>query len=181
MCLLFSSVLFLALSFFFFLMIRRPPRSTLSLHDALPISHRSYPRAACTGASSRARRRRRSVRFWRRLARRLRFHRLARRNLEHAIVIKPDRGQRAAPQAAGVEHQHIGREHQLERRPVSADDGDTRGSARLVREPRLESRRRELRAALFAKIHPVVRRAKAQDRKSTRLNSSHVRISYAVF
>src|SRR5438874_11439063 len=30
-------------SFFFFITIRRPPRSTLSLHDALPISHSRYP------------------------------------------------------------------------------------------------------------------------------------------
>src|SRR5947207_7416851 len=31
-------IFILCLFYFFFLMIRRPPRSTLSLHDALPIS-----------------------------------------------------------------------------------------------------------------------------------------------
>src|SRR5436305_7939812 len=31
------------------------------------------------------------------------------------------------------------------------------------------------------RAHPLLELARAQDRKSTRLNSSHVRISYAVF
>src|SRR5437016_14320872 len=39
--------------FFFFLMIRRPPRSTLSLHDALPISG-PRPCAGVSRASARA-------------------------------------------------------------------------------------------------------------------------------
>src|SRR5450432_3390656 len=36
----------LRMNFFFFLMIRRPPRSTLSLHDALPISQNKVSRAS---------------------------------------------------------------------------------------------------------------------------------------
>src|SRR5438045_8121194 len=35
-------------------MIRRPPRSTLSLHDALPISSRRRPRRRSAGAAPRA-------------------------------------------------------------------------------------------------------------------------------
>ena len=49
-------------------------------------------------------------------------------------------GQRAAPQAARVEHQHVGREHELERRPVAADDGRRAPSAVAMREPRREAR-----------------------------------------
>src|SRR6266498_1996558 len=40
---------------------------------------------------------------------------------------------------------------------------------------------REVRRLLFLHNHPEMRRRTAVDRKSTRLNSSHVRISYAVF
>ena len=46
----------------------------------------------------------------------------AARHLEHAAIVEPHRGQRAAPQAARIEHQHVGGEHQLERRPVPAHD-----------------------------------------------------------
>ena len=63
---------------------------------------------------SRARPRTLSERLWR--------HRRAARHLIHAAIVEPDRGQRAAPQAARVEHQQVRRELQLERRPVAADD-----------------------------------------------------------
>ena len=55
-------------------------------------------------------------------------------------------GERPAPQAAGIEHQHVRREHQLERRPVAADDerrarcgapdARTTGGSRRARAPR---------------------------------------------
>src|SRR5436305_8353605 len=59
----------------------------------------------------------------------------------------------------------------------------------LFRSPRLEhvlvpearQDRGDRRLADLAAVPPAVRGEQAGDRKSTRLNSSHVRISYAVF
>src|SRR4051812_49762599 len=48
--------------FFFFLMIRRPPRSTLSLHDALPISRAPGVRRAWSDSRRRRARTRRPCR-----------------------------------------------------------------------------------------------------------------------
>ncbi len=70
----------------------------------------------------------------------------ARRHLVQAAIRQPDAGQRAAPQAAGIEHQHVRREHELERRPVAADDGRARRAARRMREPRQVARRARARA-----------------------------------
>src|SRR6266446_7078190 len=66
------SLLFFLFFFFFFLMIRRPPRSTLFLHDALPIStatsralrHFSRGRRAKQHPATQATRS--SIRSWRR-------------------------------------------------------------------------------------------------------------------
>src|SRR5688572_31438591 len=67
--------------------------------------------------------------------------------------------------AARVERVGDRRRHRLDRRPVleEADQADTRGRARVL------GRHGE------AAVEDV------QDRKSTRLNSSHSQISYAVF
>ena len=70
---------------------------------------------------------------------RFRLHRRAASDLEQPAVVEPDRGQRAAPQAARIEHQHVRREHQLERRPVAADDRRAAARAARMREPRPES------------------------------------------
>src|SRR2546430_17725268 len=45
----------------------------------------------------------------------------------------------------------------------------------------LEVRDRALDAALGPEGHPAIQREQPRDRKSTRLNSSHSQISYAVF
>ena len=55
----------------------------------------------------------------------------AARHLVDAPVRQANRRKRAAPQAARVEHQHVGREHQIERRPVAADDERRAQSARF--------------------------------------------------
>src|SRR3712207_8187401 len=55
---------------------------------------------------------------------------------------------------------------------------------RRVGEPRLEQRRRVLAAVVGAAervLVALVDRVELEDRKSTRLNSSHANISYAVF
>jgi 1-acyl-sn-glycerol-3-phosphate acyltransferase len=59
-----------------------------------------------TGASWRARPKPLSEWFW--------LQRSAARHLIHAAIVEPDRRQRAAPQAAGVEHQHVRVELQLQ-------------------------------------------------------------------
>src|SRR3989454_5569388 len=100
----------LTLLFFFFLMIRRPPRSTLFPYTTLFRSHRSPSHARLELVESRA---------------------VVPEDLALAVLRQVRRGQE----------------------PV---DG--------VREPRV-----------------VVRPVGGQDRKSTRLNSSHLVISYAVF
>ena len=71
-----------------------------------------------TGASSRVLRRTLSERFW--------PQRRAARHLVHATILQSDRGQRASPQAARIEHQHVRIQLELERRPVAAHDRDAR-------------------------------------------------------
>src|SRR5438874_9671960 len=60
-----------------------------------------------------------------------------------------------------------------------------RGRARDLRErardPALRSSARVHRRRRSRRAHPPVARPRLEDRKSTRLNSSHVEISYAVF
>ena len=57
------------------------------------------PRATCIVARSRAPPKRLSERLW--------LNRRARRHLVHAPIGQPDRGERAAPHAARVEHHHV--------------------------------------------------------------------------
>src|SRR3712207_6847186 len=62
--------------------------------------------------------------------------------------------------------------------PISGDlDGDLDGAVRVLRRAALEDAVGEPGAA--ARLAP--RRVRGRDRKSTRLNSSHANISYAVF
>src|SRR5690554_5346568 len=72
---------------------------------------------------------------------------------------------------------------------VEADDGYSlstsglRGTDIFLDEPSVTATENAIMAAVMAKGYTRIRNAAAepQDRKSTRLNSSHVRISYAVF
>src|SRR5207302_11199769 len=67
-----------------------------------------------------------------------------------------------------LERQGVGAEAaNRERRPVDRQRGDDRIESRAVGKPRVDHRRCFVDAS--------------SDRKSTRLNSSHVKISYAVF
>ncbi len=69
-----------------------------------------------------------------------------------------------SPEATRVEHQDVGSEHQIERRPVSAKNRGGGGPALTVREPWRIAFRRVRDAALFGKLHAVVGRAKPQSR-----------------
>src|SRR5690606_42018603 len=75
-------------------------------------------------------------------------------------------------------------------RAVGADRGNETVEARIVVEQRLAARSRgddEIELREFerrrrcAALEPALADLPGQDRKSTRLNSSHVKISYAVF
>src|SRR6266511_2181408 len=77
---------------------------------------------------------------------------------------------RAATAAAGAAARHVPS-------PSPARHGSRRCFG--AREP-LRHRRSTATAAAPASVRPA-RRVRARDRKSTRLNSSHVKISYAVF
>src|SRR5689334_25014377 len=83
-----TSVLFFFFFFFFFLMIRRPPRSTLFLHDALPISRLAGTGPAdVDGGGPRRRARPRSETRPRR-RRRKSLERRARRSEEHTSELQ---------------------------------------------------------------------------------------------
>src|SRR5687768_18004741 len=69
--------------------------------------------------------------------------------------------------AAGVANR-TPREHGGPGRPPDRDRADRRGPGRVVQEPSL-------------RVHDPDAELEAEDRKSTRLNSSHGYISYAVF
>ncbi len=89
------------------------------------------PRATAIGATSRAWRKRLSERLW--------LDRRPRGNLIQPPVREPDAGKRPAPHAAGIEHQHVRRQHEVERRPVPADNRRDCGAPVRMRKPCLES------------------------------------------
>src|SRR5205814_8828934 len=66
--------------------------------------------------------------------------------------------------------------------PISAPGTDTRARRPdAVAHPRAHGRKPKQPDAGRARVDPGIRRAVRIDRKSTRLNSSHLGISYAVF
>src|SRR5439155_18861326 len=87
----------------------------------------------------------------------------------------------------------MSRQDSLVNRKTTMSDGVTRGAALQVtgsaaggsllelyrRRARRDGNRRE--AGVTRGVHRVAVRLRTRDRKSTRLNSSHVAISYAVF
>src|SRR4051794_19154365 len=79
---------------------------------------------------------------------------------EELAVFQPHRRQRAAPDAAAVEHGKPFAHLEPERRPVAADDAGF--FARPQLEPRLEAGRR--RIALGTELHLSFRRAEAHAR-----------------
>src|SRR3712207_7232512 len=66
------------------------------------------------------------------------------------------------------------------RRAAESLQEDTKAEARRQREELLEGTRRDIEAETSRALDQI-RREVAKDRKSTRLNSSHANISYAVF
>src|SRR5438045_6437126 len=102
---------------------------------------RRFPRALRIGASSRAPPRKLFERLW--------WDRSASRDLVDTTIAAPDRGQGAAPQAPGIEHQQIRRELQFERRPVAADDRRRGRPPVLELEPRSKAGGRHLRSAFL--------------------------------
>src|SRR3712207_8598427 len=100
---------------------------------------------------------------------------------------------RRPPRSTLFPYTTLFRSRPRDRPPLPRATGDTRGRARPECDARLQRAARRVRDTLEADrrralrlVRPALRalppaRAAARDRKSTRLNSSHANISYAVF